>query len=434
MTLVDTIEAALSGRVIVFGSLPPAGRDLDLLARPVQERQIASALSAQGFARSGAQWVRLQGCSGKSVDLVPAANWALPARELSALFSEAQQLGGLDHLVRPAPHHLLLILARRVVQGHRQLDDKLTTLIEQALHEDSGAWDRAADRASSWSASRSLSTLEHAYRTGMHITPVQRIPAMNERSAVPGPYPLIASLRSLRAAGSRRSGAGTGVVALSGLDGSGKTSQAEALRDTLRDLGVDAVVVWAKLARNPSLDLLARPMKSLFSRVPTIRSASGAGDRKQPARDIGKELRRASPGLTQLWSTVVAVANGLTQRRTTRYHLSRGRIVIRDRYTLDSIVRLRYRYGENRRFGFQAWLIKLISPKPLLAYFLDVPADVALTRKAEQYDLDQLRRQAELYRQEHTALGIKRLTGDRPKHELCELIAREVWEKLASHA
>jgi thymidylate kinase len=123
----------------------------------------------------------------------------------------------------------------------------------------------------------------------------------------------------------------------------------------------------------------------------------------------------------------VAVANGITQRRETRSHLRKGRVVICDRYSLDSAVHLRYRYGEHRRFRLQAALVRVLSPRPVRAFLLDVPAETGLARKAEQYDLGQLARQVRLYREEHEQLGVRRLDGERPREELCAEIAREVW-------
>jgi thymidylate kinase len=131
-----------------------------------------------------------------------------------------------------------------------------------------------------------------------------------------------------------------------------------------------------------------------------------------------------------LWATAVAVANATSQRRMTRYHLRKGRTVVCDRYTLDSRVHLRYRYGAERGFGVQARLIEAVSPKPIRSYLVEVPPEVAYERKAEQYDLQQLTAQARLYREESDRLAVNRLDGTRPKDELCREIAEEVWHRL----
>jgi len=134
--------------------------------------------------------------------------------------------------------------------------------------------------------------------------------------------------------------------------------------------------------------------------------------------------------MTAAWATVVSVTNGWGQRRATVRHLRAGRVVVCDRYTLDSAVHLRYRYGETHRRRLQVWLIRLLSPTPLRSFYLDVPAETALARKADHYGLEQLRRQLPLYREESREHGARRLDGERPQAELCAEIAVDVWARL----
>ena len=104
--------------------------------------------------------------------------------------------------------------------------------------------------------------------------------------------------------------------------------------------------------------------------------------------------------------------------------------MICDRYTLDAAAHLRFRYGESHPFRFQIGLVERFSPRPLKAYFVDVSAETAHARKAEQYSLEDLTRQARLYRQEAVGLSVHRLDGERPREELCAEIAEDVWRAL----
>jgi thymidylate kinase len=185
--------------------------------------------------------------------------------------------------------------------------------------------------------------------------------------------------------------------------------------------------VWTRLSYNPSLKALAKPIKALLG---AGRSRSEGTASSVSAVDPGKELRRKSVVVTQVWALTVAVANAAAQRRVTRYHLKRGRTVVCDRYTLDSRMHLRYRYGTERRFGFQGRLIAALSPKPVRSYLVEIPPEVAYERKAEQYDLDQLRTQASLYREESESLDVKKLDGTRPKEDLSDEVAEDVWRAL----
>lgn len=416
------IDALLTEAAIVFGSLPPSGRDLDLLVRTATaHQQINHALADAGFRNARSQWVRFDGCESSSVDVILVSQWNLGKGEEDALFDQTLPIDGYRYLKQPVPHHTLLILARRVAAGSL-LDDKKRARIRSALVADPAAWDEAHKCAPAWQAAEALLLLERYYKTG--IPPSLRRRVMAATVDAPPSHQGDALLRSLRR-NLRRSPVGF-VVTLSGLDGSGKSSQAEALRKTLDTLGHDAIVVWSRLAYNPTLNFLAVPAKRALLFFGGVRKRTGAAD-AQGTRTVGKELRRESALLTWIWAAVVAFINGATHRRIVRYHLSRGRAVICDRYILDSAVHLRYRYGAERSLRLQKAIVQALSPKPAAAFYLDVDAQVALERKQEQYDIDQLTLQADLYREEAGALDVRRLDGTETTDRLCEEIAAAVW-------
>jgi len=390
--------------VLVFGSLPPEGRDLDLLARPVAEAAIAEALAGRGLLRRGAQWALFEGGTAFGVELIPAESWGLPADELERLFAEATPLPGARKLVEPAPHHALLIAARR--NGGR-LDPKLRARVVRQLSRDGSAWEAAEAHAAHWRAERALAALRRAFER-----PVNEVPARFTLGRV------------RRAVSNARSGH---VVALSGLDGAGKSSQAESIERALAQLGIPAAVVWTPFASNRSLRLLAAPARRLLGRKSGNAAAPSLVARPGSDRAGGGPLGAL---VAHGWATVVAVTNGLAQRRASLPHLLRGRIVIFDRYTLDSAVHLRYLYGEARRFRLQNALIAGLSPKPLRAYLLDVAPETVVARKPIQYELDHVRRQARLYREEQERREVKRLNGERPREELSAEILADVWSAL----
>jgi thymidylate kinase len=224
------------------------------------------------------------------------------------------------------------------------------------------------------------------------------------------------------------------VVALSGIDGSGKSSQVEALKTTLERLGFGVETVWTRITINPSLAVIAAPVKKLL-RAPTRPASSGPVSRAPgfgtEAADPARALRLRRPLVNQTWLMVVAVVNALAQWRAVTPHLLRGRIVICDRYTLDSAAHLRYKYGPERSFRAQARVVKWISPRPVRSFLLDVPGEVAHARKPEKYTADELEVMARLYREEAEWLRVQRLDGIRPPDQLSAEIAASVWEALA---
>lgn len=382
------VDEAAGDRVLVFGSLPPDARDLDLLARPSEERAIAAGLAAEGFVSRGREWARFRDGSAIGVDLVAAAAWNLPEAELAALFDEARPIEGFQRLVRPAPHHALLILARL------GLSEKRRGRLEAVVAEDPKAWEWAEEAAPRWGLERALRRL----RAGR------------------GP-------RRLR----RRRRV---VVALSGLDGSGKSSQAAALKEALERLGHEAVVEWRPILANPSVGRLSDVARKALRRLRWVPGLSRldrraeAGESFLAAPDTTARRGPLRSVLTHAWVAYIALTNAYTHRRLAR----RGRVVIFDRYVLDSSVFMRYLWGGT--FRLERRLLRALSPEPLCAFLLDVRGEAAYARKQDQWSVDELSRQAELYRELHTALGVSRLDGERPKEELCAEIAEQVWRAL----
>lgn len=424
MSAAELIDEAVEGRVLVVGSLPPRGRDLDLLARPAEREAIVAALSRAGFRGRGGDWVRFAGCSAEVVDLNPAAEWHLPSAEVEALLSEAVPLDGADHLARPAPHHALLIVARRWAASGGRLDAKLQGRLERALAEDPQAWSRAQPRAAAWGVQRDLQRLAAAQRDGGR--PGTDGGGQGEAGAWASVRGRLAALRAV----ARPSGS---VVALSGLDGAGKSTQAQALRDALQRCGFDATIEWSRIGYNEGFWRLVVPVKTLLASLLRLLGRGGTGlpsssAETSPAADPVKAMRQRNELATQLWALVVALDNIVAHRRQIQRHLVRGRVVICDRYELDSIVSLRYQFGR-RRFGVQRRLLGLLLPCPLRAYLLDVAAQTAFQRKGE-HDLESLDAHATLYRDEQARLGVRQLDGERPPEELCATIASDVWDAL----
>jgi thymidylate kinase len=230
-------------------------------------------------------------------------------------------------------------------------------------------------------------------------------------------------------------------VALSGLDGAGKSTHASALSGTLIRLGFDVTVRWTSLSHTPGvlqvlrttadrLLILAGSRANQDGPIAAAEAIAGTPPaRPRPADTAAKRLRRRSRSVAFCWTSLVALRNGLVHRRATRPHLSRGRVVICDRYILDSKVQLRYDYGESRRFAFQMWLIRLLSPKADRSFLLDVSPETASARKAD-YDLSENARRARLYAEESTRLGVRRVDAERPRCEVCAELAADVWSAL----
>jgi thymidylate kinase len=393
-----TVDAAASGHVLVLGSLPPAGRDLDILARSPERDRIERALCAAGLLRKGSDFALFRACSAYGVELF-AAEQFLPQAALDDLFAQALPLRGFRALAQPAPAHALLILARLVVDDGC-LQPKRRSRLERILAEDPQAWQRAREAAPSWHATRALALLERAAVAGKPVPLAERLRALGPR-ALPLPR------RGL-------------LVALSGIDGAGKSSQARWLAESLTALGVDVEVVWNDLLGNRVLNLLGAPPKALLQLAGRRSERMARYDDAPPSSDAP-----TASAIRGIWSTIVTLANAVEQRIMATRSIGRNRVIVFDRSPLDLAVRMQVLYRAN--VEMQRRLVRLAAPRPDLAFLLDIPAEVSLARKSDIWLPSQLMEQTTLYRALAPRFGVQQLDGQRPPDEIAAEIACEAW-------
>lgn len=393
MEIGTIIDAVAQGRVLVVGTAPPAGRDLDLLTRANDRVAIEQALRAHGYHRIGRAWARVHDGTPEVVELSTPAEWGLSGPAAEELFEHAIELEADARLYVPAPHHRLLILARKVPRTPGRLSDKHRRQVASALSDLPEAFAEARSRARDWHVSARLRKLRWRY----------------ERPAAG---------RLLRFVHRPRRGA---VIALSGLDGAGKSTQAEALRAGLATLGYDAVTVWTPIGSNAQLRRLASAGKRMLARLP-VGPYSGAGRDPDELLLSVNGIDRSPPSIRRravvaAWSTVGALVNAVSLRRSAQGARSRGRVVIYDRYVLDTIVDLRFSYAPRGSLPLQEKLVRMIAPVPRCAFLLDLPPEAAHARKPD-WSLAQTRLRAQLYGADHSDLGLQRLDAQLPRERV----------------
>jgi thymidylate kinase len=444
--LLELVDSLVSDRALIFGSLPPHGRDLDLLVTAEDAVTVAAGLSGRGFVSVTGTLARFRDCTVDVVDLVRSDSWKIPESERIGLLAEARPMEGTTRLAVPAPHHALLILARRLARGGA-LNPQRLARIEATLADDPQAFDKARERANGWGVSASLAVLEHAYRERRGLTSRERARARAEGAHAHGPG---RGRRWIRRARRKLTAPRRGVVVtFSGLDGSGKSSQTRYLRDTLDRLGYDAASVWEPIANMPewlqaSTRLVKAPVLLLLRSSARVRRRGGDSPAVSPSPNTDQEpppgfawatdhpltvLRRRSSLLTFGWSMAITVQFAYRIARATWPQLARGRVVICDRYTLDSWVYLLYKFGDYRSYALHRAILRSVSPQPRLAYLLDVPGAVASARKSDFLpERNEHRRM--LYRSKGEELGVRRIDGEQPPDRVAAQIAEEVWRTL----
>ena len=191
------------------------------------------------------------------------------------------------------------------------------------------------------------------------------------------------------------------LIAFEGLDQSGKQTQAEMLRDRLKEQGRKARLVS----------------------FPDYGTSIG----EEIARALSNE-RDYGPDVMQL----LYVANRYEKKPELLRWLEGGLILVADRYTASSVA-----YGE--ALGLDpAWLseIQKFLPAAAITIMLDIAPETAVTRKSvdrDRYerDLAMQGRVRESYRRQATEQGWIVLDGERSKDAIAEDVFSAVTSRLA---
>jgi dTMP kinase len=188
------------------------------------------------------------------------------------------------------------------------------------------------------------------------------------------------------------------LIVFEGLDQSGKQTQAELLRDRLKDDGRKA-----RLVSFPDY-----------------------------GTTIGEEIARALQGEREYGADVMQllyIANRYERKPDLQRWLDGGLALVCDRYVASSIA-----YGEAQGLD-PLWLMEVqkFLPEPSLTIMLDIAPETAVQRKAvdrDRYerDLAMQARVRDSYRRQAAAQNWVRLDGERPK----DIIAADVFNAVAS--
>jgi len=171
------------------------------------------------------------------------------------------------------------------------------------------------------------------------------------------------------------------LIALCGVDGSGKTEQARLLAQVLDTCALHHRTVWSRGASSPLADAVIRLCKPLVARGSTMDTMSDSADAKLERKSAW--LRR--PVLRAGWKALVAVDLIWLYATHIVPQLVMGRIVIADRYVYDALVELSVLTDSGALAeGCYARILRLKCPRPSLAAYLRVTPEIAAARKPDE--------------------------------------------------
>mgnify|MGYP005844662529 CR=1 FL=1 len=209
------------------------------------------------------------------------------------------------------------------------------------------------------------------------------------------------------------------LVALHGVDGSGKTAQAEALVAAFGTCELRARRSWRRLASSPLSGRIIGWARRLAGGAPR---ASGGPEERLAARR--RQLR--SPLLRAGFTWLSALDLWLGYLRQVAWPLWRGQVIVADRYVLDAAAELGQLLGHPAPERLVAVrLLRALSPRPHLACLLEVPPELAASRSSVAESAGLLAEQARTRRRLAALWGVRVVDGSRPFIEVSAEIERD---------
>ncbi|MDP8899840.1 MAG: hypothetical protein M3N33_01570 [Actinomycetota bacterium] len=202
------------------------------------------------------------------------------------------------------------------------------------------------------------------------------------------------------------------VVAVSAVDGAGKSTVCRLVAASLERAGVPATVVWTRPGMR--MEWLERPVRIVKRWLGQgARPAVEAIAAGQDVADVAS--RRGVLG----WAWSFVVTSSFVVEVVCRQLCGRG-VILYDRHLPDALVTLDFVYG-SVPLTAQRWLVRRALPRPTLHFYLDVPPDVAVARKpGDVFGYHAVTSQLDGYRRwlEEESPGVEVLDGSLPPDQV----------------
>lgn len=215
------------------------------------------------------------------------------------------------------------------------------------------------------------------------------------------------------------------LISLSGIDGSGKTSIAEALVRAFATSEIEAHPFWLRFGSEAWL----RKFKQLSQSNEQIVSSPS------PVTSLEKRRSRLkSPALRLGWWLLNLAYMICLYNMKVRISSWLGSVVICDRYVYDALVEIEASLPQGSSFvAFSEWLLIHLCPKPDIAWLLDIPPEDAMFRqKIERGSIaaqKELAHQRELYLALQERYQMSLLSNQGDKGETASLIVLKTLRK-----
>jgi thymidylate kinase len=190
---------------------------------------------------------------------------------------------------------------------------------------------------------------------------------------------------------------GSLLICFTGIDGSGKTTQAKLLLDWLNSKDIKSIYIWSR-----GEVLTIRRIFLFFGRrfLGTTESKIASDEKAHSEYQSRKSKLMGNSLVRILWSAMTYVEHLIQINLDIRRKMRDGCVVVCDRYLWDSSVDMATLNNKDPQWlsgGFNSLVWKFV-PKPTITFFIDIPPEEAMKRKNDIPSVNYVRERAEFYR------------------------------------
>lgn len=182
------------------------------------------------------------------------------------------------------------------------------------------------------------------------------------------------------------------LIAFSGIDGAGKTTQINLLMEELKAHGRQAIHFWSRGGYTRSFLIIKKAIRGIFGRrLPPPGLSS----------DRDKAFRK--PAISIAWMALAMCDLILVYGIYFRIMMLMGRIVVADRYVQDTCIDFRLNFPDVSFEGWLLWrLLCHVSPTPDVGFLLLIPIEESMRRSARKNEpfpdsAEKLQQRLEMY-------------------------------------
>ncbi len=223
------------------------------------------------------------------------------------------------------------------------------------------------------------------------------------------------------------------LIVFTGIDGSGKTTQAKLLVDSLNHDSLCVSYVWNRWEPLFLLPLIKRWKHNVTKHTTNNELAELNSDFNRIKHKKQKLLD--NPVFRWLWLIYFFIDYGLQVFVKVRLRLLKKCLVISDRTFYDSVIDQAVNLGKNRDWllnSLGSFWMKFFSPEPDMVIYIDCPEEIAFSRKKDERtpNIEYLIERRKLYLALAGKYNWVKLDGTLPIDEIADQIKEKVYKRM----